>query len=145
VLTGTARAAWLVLITYLAFVGVTLIGVEDEDFFIPERQTDLPLIGVSIPTVLFFAIAPTLGAALYAYFHLHLLKLWDALRDALPPPEPVPARDPGAGSAVGSATCGRTSRPLAAMSQAGPRTPRSATASRPGSSPTSPCRSGPTR
>lgn len=78
----TARASWFGLLSYLAFVGVTLLGVEDADFFIIERQTDLPLIGVSIPTVRFFYVAPTIGAALYAYFHLHLLKLYDVLGQA---------------------------------------------------------------
>lgn len=81
-LIALARTSWFGLLSYLAFVGVTLIGVEDADFFISERQTDLPLVGVSIPTVLFFYIAPTIGAALYAYFHLHLLKLYEALGSA---------------------------------------------------------------
>lgn len=40
---------------------------------------DLPLIGVSIPTLSFFWLAPPLITALHTYFHLHLLKLWDAL------------------------------------------------------------------
>jgi hypothetical protein len=55
------------------------MGVEDADFFLPERQTDLPLIGVSVPTSLFFYIAPFLGAMLYIHMHLYLLKLWKAL------------------------------------------------------------------
>ena len=59
-LTRTAQGTWLGLLSYLAFVGVTLMGVQDADFFIPERQTALPLIGVSVPTNLFFYIAPTL-------------------------------------------------------------------------------------
>ncbi|ABD53999.1 pentapeptide repeat-containing protein [Jannaschia sp. CCS1] len=78
-LISLARKSWFGLLSYLGFVGVTLLGVEDADFFIADRQTDLPLVGVSIPTVLFFYIAPTIGAALYAYFHLHLLKLYEAL------------------------------------------------------------------
>src|SRR6056297_1264772 len=79
VLTRTARGAWLGLLAYLAFVGVTLMGVEDADFFLTERRTDLPLIGVSVPTSLFFYIAPFLGAMLYIHMHLYLLKLWKAL------------------------------------------------------------------
>ena len=55
------------------------MGVEDADFFLPERRTDLPLIGVSVPTSLFFYIAPFLGAMLYIHLHLYLLKLWKAL------------------------------------------------------------------
>ncbi|KMW56222.1 Pentapeptide repeat family protein [Candidatus Rhodobacter oscarellae] len=78
-LTRAARGGWLSLLTFTAFVGVTLIGVKDADFFVPGRQTDLPLIGVSIPTYLFFVLAPLLTAALYANLHFHLMKLWDAL------------------------------------------------------------------
>ncbi len=81
-LARAARANWFALLSYLAFVGVTLIGVEDADFFLPERQTQLPLIGVTIPTALFFYIAPTLGAMLHVYVHLYLMKLWDALAQA---------------------------------------------------------------
>jgi uncharacterized protein YjbI with pentapeptide repeats len=73
-----ARTAWFSLLFYLVFVGVTLLAVEDADFFIPLQRTQLPLIGVEIPTASFFWIAPTLGAALYTYLHLFLIKLWDA-------------------------------------------------------------------
>ena len=79
-----ARTTWFGLLAYLAFVGVTLLGVEDADFFVPSRQTQLPLVNVAIPTSSFFWVAPILGAALYAYLHLQLLKLWEAL--AKPPP-----------------------------------------------------------
>ena len=78
-LTRTAKANWLGLLAYLAFVGVTLMGVRDADFFMTERQTDLPLIGVKVPTNLFFYIAPGLGAMLYIHLHLYLMKLWRAL------------------------------------------------------------------
>jgi hypothetical protein len=86
-LTRTARGTWLGLLAYLAFVGVTLMGVEDADFFLTERQTDLPLIGVSVPTNLFFYIAPTLGAMLYIHMHLYLLKLWKALGEVPSDPD----------------------------------------------------------
>ncbi|MDP1668509.1 pentapeptide repeat-containing protein [Phaeovulum sp.] len=81
-ITRMARANWLALLSFLAFVGVTLMGVEDADFFLTERQTQLPLIGVMIPTNLFFYIAPALGALLYVHLHIYLLKLWKALADA---------------------------------------------------------------
>ena len=83
-LTRTTRTNWLGLLAYLAFVGVTLMGVEDIDFFLPERQTALPLIGVTIPTALFFHVAPFLGAMLYIHLHLYLLKLWKALAETPP-------------------------------------------------------------
>lgn len=82
-LTRTARTSWFGLLSYLAFVGVTLVGVQDADFFIIERETQLPLVGVSIPTLTFFWVAPALGAALYTYFRLHLVKLWEAI--SVPP------------------------------------------------------------
>ena len=92
-LTRDARTTWFGLMTYLAFIGVTLLGVEDADFFLTERQTDLPLIGVSVPTALFFAIAPALGAMLYAYLHLYLLKLWEALAETPLPTRGAPLGD----------------------------------------------------
>jgi uncharacterized protein YjbI with pentapeptide repeats len=78
----TARTLWFGLLTYFAFVGVTLMGVIDADFFLTERQTQLPLVGVSIPTDLFFFFAPVLGVAFYTYLHHHLMKLWKALGTA---------------------------------------------------------------
>ena len=74
-----ARTTWFGLLGLLAFVLVTLLGVEDIDFFGYGRETDLPLIGVSVPTTTFFVAAPILTTAVYAYFHFYLLKLWDAL------------------------------------------------------------------
>jgi uncharacterized protein YjbI with pentapeptide repeats len=81
-LSGLARASWIGLLAYLAFVFVTLLGVEDADFFVPSRQTQLPLVNVAIPTASFFVFAPVLAAALYVYLHLFLLKLWDAFAEA---------------------------------------------------------------
>ena len=80
-LTAAGRANWFALLAYLAFVTVTTLGVEDVDFFIDSRQTDLPLVGVSIPTFSFFVFAPILGAALYAYLHLHVRKVSEALAE----------------------------------------------------------------
>ncbi|MGP9822400.1 pentapeptide repeat-containing protein [Salinarimonas sp. NSM] len=77
-----ARTAWFGLLAYLAFVGVTLLGVRDIDFYSLEASTTLPLVNVAIPTTLFFLTAPWLGAALHVYLHLYLLKLWDALAEA---------------------------------------------------------------
>ncbi len=81
-ITVNARATWFALLGLLAFVGVTLLGVEDIDFFDASRRTDLPLVGVSVPTLTFFWVAPALTAAIYAYFHFYLMKLWDALAEA---------------------------------------------------------------
>jgi hypothetical protein len=77
-----ARTSWLALLAFLAYIGITLLAVQDPDFFVPSRRTDLPLVGISIPTFSFFLFAPPLAAALYIYLHIHLLRLWDA-----PPPD----------------------------------------------------------
>jgi hypothetical protein len=84
-LSQIARTSWLALLAFLAYIGITLLAVEDADFFVPTRQTELPLVGISIPTLSFFLFAPPLAAALSVYLHIHLLKLWDALAEA--PPE----------------------------------------------------------
>ena len=81
-LSALARSSWIGLLAYLAFVFVTLLGVQDADFFVPSRQTQLPLVNVSIPTASFFIFAPVLAAALYVYLHLFLIKLWDAIAEA---------------------------------------------------------------
>ncbi len=77
--TRASRGIWVGLLAYMAFVGVTLVGIEDVDFFVPERQTTLPLVNVTVPTFLFMAIAPCLGALIYVYLHMHLMKHWEAL------------------------------------------------------------------
>ncbi|MBO9408589.1 pentapeptide repeat-containing protein [Shimia sp. R9_1] len=81
-LTQNARSTWFALLSVLLFVGITLMSVSDIDFYGADRATDLPLINVSVPTPLFFYASPILTAAVYSYFHLYLIRLWDALADA---------------------------------------------------------------
>ena len=82
VLTKKATSAFVFLLTFLAFAVVTLLGVEDADFFLEERQTALPILDVLIPTTSFFYFAPLLILTLYANLHLQLVKLWKALAAA---------------------------------------------------------------
>lgn len=79
-----ARTTWFGLLALLTFVLVTLLGVQHIDFFGYGRATDLPLVNVSVPTERFFYAAPVLVAAVYAYFHFYLMKLWDELGQAEP-------------------------------------------------------------
>ncbi|MEM6386338.1 MAG: pentapeptide repeat-containing protein [Pseudomonadota bacterium] len=83
-LTANARATWFVLLGVLSFVGVTLLSVEHIDFYGVDRATQLPLVNVEIPTRFFFYAAPPLVAAVFGYFHLYLIRLWDALSVAQP-------------------------------------------------------------
>lgn len=81
-LTSNARNTWFVLLGALIFVGLTLMQVDAIDFYGVDRATQLPLVNVSVPTRLFFYAAPFLVAAVYGYFHLYLIRLWDALGPA---------------------------------------------------------------
>ncbi len=74
-----ARTSWFGLLALLVFVGVTLMGHEDSDFFAFGAETELPLVNISVPTVSFFVSAPALTAALYVYLHIYLHGLWVAL------------------------------------------------------------------
>ncbi len=78
-LTRNARQTWFALLAALVFVGITLMGVEHIDFYGVDRATELPLVSVEVPTPYFFYTAPILIAAIYGYFHLYLIRLWDAL------------------------------------------------------------------
>jgi len=78
-LTTTARTTWLLLLGFLAFIGLTLLSVHDVDFFSVTATTDLPIVDIAIPTDRFFATAAWLAAILHTYLHIFLLKLWDAL------------------------------------------------------------------
>ena len=58
------------------------MSIEHIDFYGVDRATTLPLVNVEVPTRAFFIAAPLLIAAIYIYFHLYLLRLWDALSTA---------------------------------------------------------------
>ncbi len=81
-----ARATWFALLGALVFASVTLASVKDISFFVDTVETKLPIVGISVPVVSFFWAGSLLIAALYAYFHLYLELLWQALGD-------FPARD----------------------------------------------------
>jgi len=92
-LTTNARTTWFVLLGVLVFVGITLMSVQHIDFYGVDRATKLPLVDVAVPTPFFFIAAPLLIAAVYGYFHLYLIRLWDALSAAAPRHEGRPLGD----------------------------------------------------
>ena len=77
-----ARATWFVLLGALVFAAVTLAGIKDVAFLVPDLETQLPLAGISVPVMSFFWAGALLVAVLYIYFHLYLEKLWQALGEA---------------------------------------------------------------
>ncbi|MEZ5823586.1 MAG: hypothetical protein R3C97_02220 [Geminicoccaceae bacterium] len=81
-LVGRARAVWLVMLGFLAFITLTLFSVQDIDFFSIASATKLPIVDIEIPSTTFFIAASMLATILHTYFHLFLLKLWDALAEA---------------------------------------------------------------
>lgn len=83
-LTTIARNTWFLLLGVLVFVAIGLFGFEHIDFYGIDRITKVPLVNVDVPTRSFFIVAPTLTAAVYVYFHLYLIRLWDALGAAPP-------------------------------------------------------------
>lgn len=76
------RATWLALLALLVFVGVTLLGHKDSDFFASGAETQLPLVNISVPTTSFFIAAPVFASSLYIYLHIYLGRLWTALAKA---------------------------------------------------------------
>jgi uncharacterized protein YjbI with pentapeptide repeats len=76
-----ARATWFALLGALVFASITLASVKDVSFFVNTVETKLPLVGISVPVTSFFWAGSLLIAAIYAYFHLYLELLWQALGD----------------------------------------------------------------
>lgn len=92
-LTRVGRANWFGLLAYLTFVMITILGVKDADFFVTTRQTQLPIVGVAIPTFDFFIFAPVLAAALHVYLHLYIRKCTEALAQVAPQYKGAPIED----------------------------------------------------
>lgn len=76
------RSIWIGLLIALVFVGITLMGHRDVDFFAFGAVTTLPVVSVDVHPTAFFLAAPILIAAIYIYLHIFLLSLWDHIGDA---------------------------------------------------------------
>jgi uncharacterized protein YjbI with pentapeptide repeats len=88
-----ARATWFALLGALVFAAITLASVKDSAFFGVAVDTKLPVVGISVPVVSFFWAGALLIAAVYAYFHLYLELLWQALGDFPARSDKVPLAD----------------------------------------------------
>lgn len=88
-----ARSTWFGLLIVLLFVGITLMGHKDSDFFAFGASTTLPVVNVNVPPTSFFLAAPILTAALYCYLQVYLLGLWDALGEIEQEPGAAPIGD----------------------------------------------------
>lgn len=83
-LCSLAQKAWFGLLSFLAFFAVVILSTTDSDFLVGSKQTQIPIIGIAVPTERFFLLAPIVGTVLYAYMHLYCIKLWYAMRAADP-------------------------------------------------------------
>ena len=75
-LTQTARTTWFGYLGALAFAGITVLGVEDIDFFSVESATQLPFVNISVPVTSFFAAGSFLIVIVYGYLHVFLEQIW---------------------------------------------------------------------
>ncbi|MEM1073427.1 MAG: pentapeptide repeat-containing protein [Pseudomonadota bacterium] len=81
-ITKNARGTWFALLTLELFTAITLMRVEHIDFYGVDRATQLPILNIGVPTFLFFYAAPILLTATFGFFHIYLIRLWDALSNA---------------------------------------------------------------
>ncbi len=79
-----ARPTWFAQLGAAVFAGITLLGVDDVDFFRAAASTKLPLVNVDVPVTYFFGAGAVVLTATYVYLHLYLELLWDALGRAPP-------------------------------------------------------------
>jgi hypothetical protein len=79
-----AQRAWYALLGVTAFLTVVVLSTADADFLVGSKQTEIPLIKVSVPTERFFFLAPIVATVLYANLHVYCRRLWTLARDAEP-------------------------------------------------------------
>lgn len=75
-LTQTARTVWFGYLGALAFTFITVIGVEDVDYFSADASTQLPLVGLSVPVTSFMWAGALLLTVTFGYLHVFLEQLW---------------------------------------------------------------------
>lgn len=89
-LTQTARATWFGYLGALAFAGVTVLSVEDVDFFSAEATTQLPIVNIAVPINYFFWAGALLITIIYGYLHVFLEQIWHDLGQLPPQYKSVP-------------------------------------------------------
>lgn len=78
-LTQSLRGTWFGYLFLLAFSTFTLAQVQDVDFFSGTGSTELPIIGISVPTAVFVLATSLIITVYFAYLHVALEQLWKAL------------------------------------------------------------------
>lgn len=100
----TAKNSWLLSLSYAVFSGITLLGVDDSDFFLEAKQTKLPVIEISIPTAEFFFFGSIVGLALHIYAMYHLINYWRQWGDTEYASDSIGAKEFKSGWLIGDLT-----------------------------------------
>lgn len=81
---GTAQLAWFSLLGYLAFYVIVILTTSDLDFLAGNKQTQLPVVNISIASGMFYFSAPIVAVFLYSYLHFYCIILWRCARKTSP-------------------------------------------------------------
>ncbi len=76
-----ARNAFFVMLLACVYVLLSVATTTDKALILNDTSSTLPIVGASIPIVYFYWSAPFLLLALYVYFHLYLLRMFENLAD----------------------------------------------------------------
>ncbi len=74
--TSAARSNWFWFFGVLGYAALTLMGIQDADFFSASKSTTLPVLNFSVNLLNFMVFAPVLITVLYAYLHGVIELLW---------------------------------------------------------------------
>ena len=72
----SAQLAWFSLLGFLSFYSLVMLTTTDADFFSPTKQTQLPIVNITISSQVFYFAAPIVATILYLYLHFLCLILW---------------------------------------------------------------------
>jgi hypothetical protein len=75
-----ARSVYLLYLGYLAYCALTVFSTTDRQLVLKGESAHLPIIGVNVPLVGFFIVAPLLAIGVFIYYQLHLGKLKRLMR-----------------------------------------------------------------
>jgi uncharacterized protein YjbI with pentapeptide repeats len=78
-LSQSAANVFLTILAVVAYTFLTIATTKDSELVTNSASSKLPVIGVDIPIVPFFVVTPLLLTALFAYFHIYLVRLWEAI------------------------------------------------------------------
>ncbi len=81
---AAAQMAWFSLLGFLAFYFLVILTTTDADFLAGTKQTQLPVVNISIASDVFYFAAPLVATFLYLYLHFLCLILWRRAQDAKP-------------------------------------------------------------